>query len=257
MNRVSLASLKHSRNIAAALVFAGGAGLAIAPCAWAQPAERFDNFQMRKAVPTQLKEVGPGLYFLYDDISSNSVFLVTDDGVLVVDTRQHPAHGTGLPGVDFLHLADHPGVDRLDGRAVRLVGLDLVAHLRHHPVLFRRQAHLAGLVDGVGERLLAEHVLLELHGRQGDRGVHVVRGSDHYRIEVLALALEHLAIVLVLLRVRILREPASGPLFVHIAHSHNVLGSRGADQNGGPANSHTDGGDIELLVRRLIAQLRE
>lgn len=58
--------------------------------------ERFDNFQMRKAIPTELKEVGPGLYFLYDDISSNSAFLVTDEGVLVVDTRQHPAHGRDL-----------------------------------------------------------------------------------------------------------------------------------------------------------------
>ena len=57
---------------------------------------RFDNFQMRKAIPTELKEVGPGLYFLYDDISSNSAFLVTDEGVLVVDTRQHPAHGRDL-----------------------------------------------------------------------------------------------------------------------------------------------------------------
>jgi hypothetical protein len=50
--------------------------------------DRFDNFRMRKAVPTQLKQVAPDLYFLYDDISSNSAFLVTDEGVLVIDTRQ-------------------------------------------------------------------------------------------------------------------------------------------------------------------------
>ena len=58
--------------------------------------DRFDNFRMRKAVPLQQKEVAPGLYFLYDDISSNSAFLVTDEGVLVIDTRQHPAHGRDL-----------------------------------------------------------------------------------------------------------------------------------------------------------------
>jgi len=58
--------------------------------------ERFDNFQMRKAVPTTFRQVAPDLYFLYDDISSNSAVLVTDEGVLVVDTRQHPAHGRDL-----------------------------------------------------------------------------------------------------------------------------------------------------------------
>ena len=47
-------------------------------------------------MPTQLKQVAPDLYFLYDDLSSNSAFLVTDEGVLVIDTRQHPAHGRDL-----------------------------------------------------------------------------------------------------------------------------------------------------------------
>jgi cyclase len=62
----------------------------------AQDAGRLDDFRLRQAAPTQLKQVAPDLYFLYDDISSNSAFLVTDDGVLVVDTRQHPAHGRDL-----------------------------------------------------------------------------------------------------------------------------------------------------------------
>ncbi|MCX7137981.1 MAG: MBL fold metallo-hydrolase [Proteobacteria bacterium] len=51
---------------------------------------------MRQGLPTQLKQVAPDLYFLYDDLSSNSAFLVTDEGVLVIDTRQHPAHGRDL-----------------------------------------------------------------------------------------------------------------------------------------------------------------
>jgi cyclase len=62
----------------------------------AQTNDRFDNFRMREGVPTQLKQVAPDLYFLYDDLSSNSAFLVTDEGVLVIDTRQHPAHGRDL-----------------------------------------------------------------------------------------------------------------------------------------------------------------
>jgi cyclase len=42
------------------------------------------------------RQVTPDLYFLYDQTSSNSAFLVTDDGVLVVDTRQHPRDGKDL-----------------------------------------------------------------------------------------------------------------------------------------------------------------
>ena len=71
------------------------AALAFAVAAAEQP-DRFDNFRMRTGVPIQLKLVAPDLYFLYDDLSSNSAFLVTDEGVLVIDTRQHPAHGRDL-----------------------------------------------------------------------------------------------------------------------------------------------------------------
>jgi glyoxylase-like metal-dependent hydrolase (beta-lactamase superfamily II) len=62
----------------------------------AQDSRRLDDFRLREAAPTQLKQVAPDLYFLYDDISSNAAFLVTEEGVLVVDTRQHPAHGRDL-----------------------------------------------------------------------------------------------------------------------------------------------------------------
>jgi cyclase len=42
------------------------------------------------------RQVTPDLYFLYDQTSSNSAFLITDDGVLVVDTRQHPRDAKDL-----------------------------------------------------------------------------------------------------------------------------------------------------------------
>src|SRR4030095_11588307 len=41
--------------------------------------------------PPVLKQVAPDLYFFYNDASSNSAFLVTDAGVLVIDSGQHPA----------------------------------------------------------------------------------------------------------------------------------------------------------------------
>ena len=52
--------------------------------------------QMRQLVPPVLKQVAPDLYFFYNDASSNSAFLVTDAGVLVIDTGQHPVDGRAL-----------------------------------------------------------------------------------------------------------------------------------------------------------------
>src|SRR3569833_2858029 len=42
------------------------------------------------------RQVAPDLYFLYDETSSSSAFLVAGEGVLVVDTRQHPRDGQDL-----------------------------------------------------------------------------------------------------------------------------------------------------------------
>jgi cyclase len=52
--------------------------------------------QVRQPEPPSLKQVAPDLYFFYNDRSSNSAFLVTDAGVLVIDTGQHPADGRAL-----------------------------------------------------------------------------------------------------------------------------------------------------------------
>jgi cyclase len=48
------------------------------------------------ASPPTVKQIASDLYFFYDYSGSNSVFLVTDDGVLVIDTRQHPRLGQDL-----------------------------------------------------------------------------------------------------------------------------------------------------------------
>ncbi len=51
--------------------------------------------QSARPAPT-FKQVAPDLYFLVDVTSSNSVVLTTQDGVLVIDTRQHPRDGEDL-----------------------------------------------------------------------------------------------------------------------------------------------------------------
>jgi hypothetical protein len=49
-----------------------------------------------KDIPIQVTEVAPGLYFQYHHQESNNAFLVTPDGVLVIDTRQHPKRAEEL-----------------------------------------------------------------------------------------------------------------------------------------------------------------
>jgi len=44
-----------------------------------------------KPQPAQVKQIAPDLYFFWNDGSSNAMFLVTEEGVLVVDAQQHPA----------------------------------------------------------------------------------------------------------------------------------------------------------------------
>jgi len=46
--------------------------------------------------PPAVKQIASDLYFFYDYSGSNAVFLVTDEGVLVIDTRQHPRAGQDL-----------------------------------------------------------------------------------------------------------------------------------------------------------------
>jgi cyclase len=43
-----------------------------------------------------VKQIASDLYFLFDFERSNCVFLVTDDGVLLIDTRTHPRDGRDL-----------------------------------------------------------------------------------------------------------------------------------------------------------------
>jgi len=52
--------------------------------------------QARQPEPPVLKQVAPDLYFFYNDASSNSAFLVTEAGVLVIDSGQHPADARAL-----------------------------------------------------------------------------------------------------------------------------------------------------------------
>src|SRR5260370_2228476 len=48
------------------------------------------SYEPHTGQPAVVKQIASDLYFFYDFDGSNSVFLVTDAGVLVIDTREHP-----------------------------------------------------------------------------------------------------------------------------------------------------------------------
>jgi glyoxylase-like metal-dependent hydrolase (beta-lactamase superfamily II) len=52
--------------------------------------------QERAPRDAAVKQVASDVYFFFDFNGSNSVFLVTEDGVLVIDTRTHPRDGRDL-----------------------------------------------------------------------------------------------------------------------------------------------------------------
>jgi len=55
-----------------------------------------DGSVQNKAIPISVTEVAPGLFFQYHHQESNNAWLVTDEGVLVIDTRQHPKRAEEL-----------------------------------------------------------------------------------------------------------------------------------------------------------------
>ncbi len=100
----------------------------------AAPAQQMINPEHPR--PVIQEQVAPDLYFLFDFDSSNAGFLVTDDGVLVVDTRQHPRDGQDL--IDRIHkITDKPikwvinthfhGDHHLGNPAFKAVGATIVA----------------------------------------------------------------------------------------------------------------------------------
>src|ERR1700742_4392372 len=91
----------------------------------------------KAAPPITLRQVTPDQYFLFDYASSNASFLVTDEGVLVVDARQHVGDGEDVIGrirkvtekpikwvVNSHFHADHC----LGNPAFKAAGATIVAH---------------------------------------------------------------------------------------------------------------------------------
>ena len=103
----------------------------------------------------------------------------------------------------------------------------------------------AGLLDAVGQRLLAVDVLAAVHGPIGDEGVRVVGGAADHGVDVLLV--EALAPIHVLLGPGKLRRGEGQVLLVHVAEGDDVLVGQ-AVEVGFAAAPGADEGDVELVA---------
>jgi cyclase len=108
-------------------------------------------------IPIRVTEVAPGLFFQYHHEESNNAWLVTDEGVLVVDTRQHPRRGEEL-------LA---AIRKTTDKPIRWV-VNTHAHGDHYfgnSVFKREGATIIAHRDTYG--MMQHHYGLEMKRRQG------------------------------------------------------------------------------------------
>lgn len=110
-----------------------------------------------KNIPIKVTEVAPGLFFQYHHQESNNAWLVTDGGVLLIDTRQHPRRAEEL-------LA---AIRRTTDKPVRWV-INTHAHGDHYfgnSVFKREGATFIAHRDTAG--MMDHHFGLEMKRRQG------------------------------------------------------------------------------------------
>ncbi len=110
-----------------------------------------------KNIPIQVTEVAPGLYFQYHHQESNNAWLVTSDGVLVIDARQHPQRAEEL-------LA---AIRKTTDQPIRWV-INTHAHGDHYfgnSVFKREGAIFIAHQDTLG--MMQQHFDSEMNRRQG------------------------------------------------------------------------------------------
>lgn len=110
-----------------------------------------------KNIPIAVTQVAPGLFFMYHHEESNAAWMVTDEGVLVIDTRQHPRRAEELLAM----------IRRTTDKPIRWV-VNTHAHGDHYfgnSVFKREGAVFIAHRDTAG--MMKSHFGLEMKRRQG------------------------------------------------------------------------------------------
>lgn len=116
-----------------------------------------DGAVYEKDIPIKVTEVAPGLFFQYHHQESNNAFLVTDEGVLVIDARQHPRRAEEL-------LAT---IRKYTDKPIKYL-INTHAHGDHYfgnSVFKREGATIISHVDTAG--MMKSHLPIEMKRRMG------------------------------------------------------------------------------------------
>ena len=155
------------------------------------------------------------------------------------------------PRVDFGDLAKDAGLDPFLHLANAVIGVALIAHVRHHLVFLGGEAERARLPDIVRERFLRDDVLAALHALEGGGKVSVIGSVDADGVDFLTHLVEHHAEIGEFFRGR---ERWVGFVvlaklcFIHVAEPDHIFIAAGAVGHAGNA-ARPDHRDVDLAVR--------
>jgi hypothetical protein len=156
--------------------------------------------------------------------------------------------------MDFGHVADLAAPDDFCALARAFVRVALVAHLSGDAVLVGRGHQFAGFPDGAHQRLLDVDVLLALHAPHRRHAVHVVGRGDDDGVDVVGFLVQHLAEVAVFRRVGEALVGGGRAAVVDVAQGDDILGRRRSAQICRALAARADGGEVQFLIGRLVAQ---
>jgi hypothetical protein len=154
-----------------------------------------------------------------------------------------------------MHLGDvakRARPDRIRVFAHAVVGGSLIAHLRGDFHLTGQLGKVAHLVNGVREGLLAVNGLVHMHRHRRRRRVGMIGDADGHSIYLPVHFVQHFAIVGVLFGFGVLRRRAAQRVGVHIADGDHVAIRIGIGGVAVALASHTDTGDIDSVIGRLV-----
>ena len=157
------------------------------------------------------------------------------------------------PGMYFGDVADGARPDHFGGKTRAFVRVALVPHLRGDTVFPGGRRRAPALPRWCASGASAIHVLSALHRPHRRRAVHVVGDGHDYGVDVLLLFVEHLAEIGVL-RSLSKRSKLRAARFSSRSESATMFSLSHAVDVAGGLSSRTNGGDVQLFVRRLVAE---
>src|SRR5690554_6429901 len=124
--------------------------------------------------------------------------------------------------MDGMHFADQTGIMNLFTGSHSVTGTSLVSHLGHDLVFFCGFGQLSGFPNVMSEGLLGVHVFSQFHRSQGGYSVRMVRCGYRTSIDIISFLVQHLAKIVVILRLGVIASGIGSPIVIDVTQGHYV-----------------------------------